>query len=163
VLELAPLKLAVVMCLSRAGDLERLAVPDTLKVRIAPDEVLLLAPPGSAAGVIAAATSAMSSGALVVDQTDAYAGWTISGSDVVELFARLSAIPLDRDHAAVLQGLVAKVPAKILVTNRHLQLLVSSNLAHHIKERVLTVGADLEARLADAVEFHPATAMQTVA
>jgi hypothetical protein len=163
VLELAALKVAVVMCLGRAADLERLAVADTIKVRTAPDEALLLAPPGRAAGVIAAATSAMSSGALVVDQTDAYSGWTISGSDVFELFARLSAIPLDREHPAVLQGLVAKVPAKVLVDISHLQLLVTSNLAHHIQERVLTVGADLEARLVDTVEFHPTTAMQTVA
>jgi sarcosine oxidase gamma subunit len=163
VLELAPLKLAVVACLGRAGDLERLEVRDTLKVRTAPDEALLLAPPGRVAGVVAAAIAAMGKDALVVDQTDAYSGWTISGSDVFELFARLSAIPLEGDHSAMLQGLVAKVPAKILVTNSHLQLLVSSNLAHHIKDRVLSAGADLEARLGEAVEFHPATAMQTVA
>ena len=162
-LELAALKVDVVACLGRAADLERLAVEDTVKMRTAPDEVLLLGPPGRAAGVIAEATSAMGGGALVVDQTDAYSGWTISGSDAFELFARLSAIPLERDRAAVLQGLVAKVPAKVLVTNSHLQLLVASNLAHHIQERVLSVGADLEARLVDTVEFRPATAMQTVA
>jgi hypothetical protein len=105
----------------------------------------------------------MGGGALVVDQTDAYAGWTLSGSDVFELFARLSAIRPDGGQGAVLQGLFAKVPAKILVNNHHLQVFVSSNLAHHIPQRVLSAAADLDARVVDAVEFQPATAMQTVA
>ena len=162
-LEIAPLKVAVVACLGRAGDIEHLAVPDTVTLRTAPDEVLLLCAPDRASGVVAAATSALGTGGLVADQTDAFSGWTLSGSDVHELFVRLCAIPLDSEHDSLMQGLFAKVPAKILVNQHHLHVLVSSVHAHHIPLRLKSAGAEFDVRQVDAVVFQPATATQAVA
>ena len=145
-LELRPLKAGVIACLSAPHELDGVVVPDALGIRIAPDELLLITEPKWSERVAADAQSTLSETALVVDQTDAFAGWTLHGSSAFEAFARLSAVPLPRDRPTVLQGLVAHVPAKILVAPEGLDLLVQSTLGHHVRERVIAACADLGVR-----------------
>jgi hypothetical protein len=143
VLELAPLSAAVIACLAAPAELDRVDVPDTLAIRTAPDELLLVAAPERSESMAANVVLSLGETALVIDQSDAFAGWTLRGADTFEAFARLSAIPLPSERPTIQQGLVGHVPAKILAGRERLDLLVPSTLAHHIRKRVLAACADL--------------------
>lgn len=151
--ELRPLELSAVVCLSAPAELDRLAVARAVALRVARDEVLLVAGPSESARIVAEAVAALAQSALVVDQTDGFAGWTIAGPDAHEAFARLSAVPLPDALPDALQGLVAHVPAKIFAARDRIDLLVPSTIGHHVRERVLAACADLGPREEPAVPF----------
>ena len=140
-LELRPASPSIVRCLARPEELDRLATPVGAQVcRVAPDELLLIGPPGSA-GELLEACAPLASG-LVLGDPDAFAVWTLAGPQAEEAFARLSAIELPGGRA-FLQGSVAGVPAKVLVEAGRIDVFVSSALGHHLRERVLAACADL--------------------
>jgi hypothetical protein len=141
VLELAPRPPGATGCFGRAAALDALAADAALAVRVAPTELLLLGERGVAA--IEALLLALDPGGLVVDVTSAYATWSFRGTDRHEAFARLSALPLPQPPAAV-QGLVAHVPAKVVVRPDELLVTVPSTVSHHLRARVLAACADLE-------------------
>jgi hypothetical protein len=121
----------VIRCLARPETLD--ALPGRAGVhacRVAPDELLLV---GEPAEIDLA-------GGLAVDETGSWAAWTLSGPAAVEAFARLSALPPD---PGFLQGAVAGVPAKAIVGEQEVQLLVAASLAHHVEERLRTACSDL--------------------
>ena len=121
----------VVRCLARPETLD--ALPETVGVhacRVAPDELLLV---GEAAEIDLA-------NGLAVDETGGWAAWTLSGPDAVEALGRLSALP---PGPGFLQGAVAGVPAKAIVGETEIHLLVAASLAHHVEERVRAACSDL--------------------
>ena len=128
-LELASLRLAVIGCYAPAAALDALVL-SPLQVRVAADELLALGPPAEA-GTLAAQASEqlgrLDAGGLVFDVSDAYAAWTLRGADWPELYARLCAIDLP-ELPAVAQGLFAHVPAKLLLQEDELTVIVSSAL-----------------------------------
>jgi hypothetical protein len=148
VLELAPFPPGAVGCFGRASALDALAAEATLPVRIAPTELLLLGERGAAA--LEARLQALDPGGLAIELTSAYATWSLRGDGRHEAFARLSAVPLP-EPTAVVQGLVAHVPAKVVVRPDELLVTVSSAVSHHLRARVLGACADLEPRVAAAL------------
>jgi sarcosine oxidase gamma subunit len=156
VLELQRLDVAVVASLARADVLDRLRLSGAVALRVASDELLFVTALGNVDMLMSAVSAEIGDGGLVVDQSDGFTGWTLRGDDAPEAFSRLSAIPLARTQPAFQQGLVAGAPAKILVADGEIHLLVPSPLGHHIRERVLCGCADLAPQEADAPLAVPA-------
>jgi hypothetical protein len=131
VLEMRRSEPRVVRCLARPETLD--ALPETAGVhayRVAPDELLLI-------GLQAEPDLP---GGLAVDETGGWAAWTLSGPDAVEALGRLSALP---PGPGFLQGAVAGVPAKAILGEAEIHLLVAASLAHHVEERLSAACSDL--------------------
>ena len=139
--ELRAVELRVVRCLGAAHVLDVLDPAGGTSCRIAADELLLLEP-----NVVPRDAEQC----LVVDHTDAFAAYVLTGDDVDEAFARLSAIRLPDARPAFLQGAVADVAAKVVADTGRILVLVSSSLGHHLRERALASCRDL-----GIVEFQP--------
>jgi hypothetical protein len=141
VLELQSVPADVVGCFAQPAALDQLAGSDGLSVRVAPNELLLLSE-RSRLGEVESELSALDSTSLVLDLSSSFSIWSLRGADRYEAFCRLSELELD-EAPAVVQGLVARSPAKVLVQEDELLVMVSSALGHHLRERVLAACADL--------------------
>lgn len=140
-LELTRTRVAVVACLASPEALDALEPPVGARpFRTAPDELLLLAAPERGPEAAALAGSALREhdpDALVLEVTDGWWAWTLSGPDAREAFARLSALELP--ERGEVQGELARVPAKVLAEPDRLHVLVPSPWAEHVRERVLAL------------------------
>jgi sarcosine oxidase gamma subunit len=143
VLELARLPSDVVGWFAKPAALDQLADTELLSVRIAPDELLLL-DERERLTELETELAALDASGIVVDLSSAYAAWALRGDSRTEAFCRLSQLRLPKPPATV-QGLVAHVPAKVIVRPGELLVLVASVLSHHLRERVLAACADLAA------------------
>ena len=156
-LELSSVSSGLVGCFARPEALDRLNGNGGSSVRIAPDELLLLTD-RSRVFELEAELGAADPTSLVVDLTSAFSIWALRGDDRCEAICRLSQLELPA-APAVVQGLVAHAPAKVIVLEDELLVLVSSALSHHLRERVLAACADLAPTEAAAVrEEEPALA-----
>jgi sarcosine oxidase gamma subunit len=147
VLEFTRAPAAVIACLARAEALDAVPADGAYACRVAPDELLLVGP-HSARGELEQAAAErlveLDPDALVVDQSDGWAAWTLEGEDRDEAFARLSAVPLPDTRPAFLQGAVAGVQGKVIASPRRTHVLVVSTVGHHVRRRLLAACADLE-------------------
>jgi len=141
VLDVVRLPADVVGCYGRPAALDRFTESASLSLRVAPDELLRLGERGRL-GELETALAGLDAGSLVLDLSSAYALYALRGEERGEAFGRLSQLRLP-EPPATLQGLVAQVPAKIVVSPHELLLLVSSTLSHHLPERVRRACADL--------------------
>lgn len=161
-LELREALAAVVQVVAAARALDALeaALPDAFAARIAPDEILLLGPREAATTYVAAARrhlTAADPGGLVVDQTDGWGVFTLGGTDAERLFRHLSALPLPRTRPALLQGGFAQVPTKALFLSDAVHIFVASPVAHHVRQRIETLGAELGINVLEAAPLELAT------
>ena len=128
-------------CFARPGALDALAEGADLPLRVAPTELLLLGARASL-GELRQRMAALDPHGLALDLSSAYATWVVRGDDRFEAFARLSAIPLPAPGGFA-QGLVAHVPAKVVVRENDLLVTVSSVVSHHLRERLPAACRDL--------------------
>lgn len=141
-LELLRASAAILLCLGPREALDALVpTAGSVACRIAADELMLVSltgplDPGQTAAQLAG------TGGLVIDQSDAYVAWTLAGASE-EAFARLSAIELPRNRPGFVQGAVGGIPAKAIVEDGRIHLLVSSALAHHLPDRVAATCGEL--------------------
>ena len=128
---------AVSACASRDA-LDALLVPGRATAcRLADDELLLVCDPAVADEVareVETRLTVLDPDALVLDVSDGWRGLTIHGDDAGRLFARLSRLPLP-EHGFV-QGEVCHVPAKVLVDDDGIRILVAAALGDHLRSRV---------------------------
>jgi hypothetical protein len=141
VLELHAIPTDLVGCYARSGVLDRLVEAAGRGVRVAPDELLLFAARDRLAE-LQAELGLLDGDRFVIDLSCAFSVWALRGGDRLEAFCRLSELHLP-EPPAVIQGLVAHVPAKVVVRDDELLLIVSSALSHHVRESVLAACADL--------------------
>jgi hypothetical protein len=145
---------AKIRILGPAEALDALEAPDGVSVgRVAPDEVLWLGDPGRAAELeerAGAATASLGRQGLVVDHSDGWVLFSLVGDDGPEVLARLSTLRLPEGGSGFVQGQVAQAPAKLFVRPGRLDLLVGSELAWFVHERLVGVGSDLGLREAEA-------------
>lgn len=134
---------AVVVCYASAAALDSLpAMPNAHSCRVAPDELWLIAPAALLADTerFAAEYSARTEPtALVLDQSDGWTMFTLRGDGALAIFAQLSALPLPATRPAFVQGAVAGGPAKILLVEGAIHLLVPTTLRHHLTARLRAV------------------------
>lgn len=156
-LELTSSRAVIVSCLDEPGALD--AMPDAagaFKARIAPDELWLVGPAGSAAAVMAHALKHLErpgSYGVVTDVTDAWSVLTVTGSDVLTVWSRFSENALPAARPAFVQGAVAFVAAKAIVFDSLIHFFTPAPQGHHLPHRILHGCADLSPRETDAREF----------
>lgn len=137
-LELRPAKLSVIRVLAHDWRRKLVDVAGSVTCGIASDEVILLCEPDRARSVAESASSSFVDGtALTLDDSDSFACWWLAGDRVDDALARLSEIRLPSDRPAFFQGLVAGIPAKVVLEAESALVLVSSSLSHHFRARTL--------------------------
>jgi hypothetical protein len=128
--------------------LDKLEVPAGVRAgRIAGDEVLWVADPGRADELLEALNSQLgklANRAAVVDHSDGYALFTLTGELREELFARLSSVRISAGGGFV-QGNFAGVPARTFCAADRLEVVVTSDVAWFVGGRLDHAGRDLAA------------------
>jgi hypothetical protein len=123
--------------------LDALLVPGRATAcRLADDELLLVCDPAVATEVareVETRLTVLDPDALVLDTSDGWGGLLLDGDDAGRVFARLSRLPLPEQ--GFVQGEVCHVPAKVLVEDAGIRILVAAALGDHLRSRV---GALLE-------------------
>jgi sarcosine oxidase gamma subunit len=129
--------------------LDKLTPPPGVRAgRVAGDEVLWVGEPGSADQLVQALEAQLSghgNRAAVVDHTDGYALFTLSGDGREELFARLSSIRIPQTDA-FLQGNFAGVPSRIFRRDDRLEVIVTADVAWFVGGRLEHASHDLVGR-----------------
>ena len=138
-LEVFPSRASVVTCVADEAAFDGYVPSAGVRgCRIAPDEMLLVAPTGRVADVVHDAVERVAAAdpdAVVLDATDGWTVWTIEGDDVGAAFSRLSAIRLPDEGFS--QGDVARVPVKVIRDPGRVHLLVPSVWREHLRGRIL--------------------------
>jgi len=144
VLELAVTRAGVVRALAAAEALERFPlIRGAIRCRVAPDELLLLLPGGPSSEVADGASAYLGKAdphGLVADESGGFTVWTLTGPEAAEAFARLSAVPR---AGGFLQGRIAGVPAKAIVLDDRIHVLVAASHAAYAEARIRAACADL--------------------
>jgi sarcosine oxidase gamma subunit len=126
--------------------LDALTAPAGVRTgRVAGDEVLWVGDAGSTGELLAGLQSQLASlgnRAAVVDHSDGYALFELTGDDREELFARLSSIRIPAGDGFV-QGNFAGVPARIFCGSDRLEVIVTSDVAWFVGDRLDHVGHSL--------------------
>ena len=119
--------------------LDALAAPAGVRAgRVAGDEVLWVGDAASTGELLAALQSqlaALGNRAAVVDHSDGYALFALTGEDREELFARLSSIRIPAAGGFV-QGNFAGVPARIFCGSDRLEVIVTSDVSWFVGDRL---------------------------
>lgn len=138
-LELLSTDASVVSCFAAPDALDHVAAPfeGVVCCRVAPDEIMLIGQPGAAEEIVGAARGRIADDAhaVVLDASDGWAVWTLSGHEANEALRRLSAVdPAGRTYTA---GDVARVPVRIVWFPGLLHLLVGAMWRDYLRERLL--------------------------
>jgi hypothetical protein len=133
---------AKVRCFAPAAALDALATPaGALRGRIAPNEVVFVAAPGRAEqlrGELEAALASHGNRALVVDHTDGWSVFSITGEGSDEVFRRVSMIPLPDD--GFFMGRVCDVATKAFRRGDRVDLMSGMEAARHVRDRLEHAG-----------------------
>jgi hypothetical protein len=111
------------------------------QARVAPDELVWLADPGGAEELVATGEAALAGAddALVVDDSDGHAVFSIVGEDGAEAFARVSSIRLPEDGTGFRQGRVAQVPGRVFVRPGRIDVLCTADVGWFVHRRLRAV------------------------
>lgn len=112
---------------------------DASAFRIAPDEAMLVGEPDAPPGV-----SVEDPHAVVLDVTDGWAVFTLSGDRTRAAFAQLSSLRLPDE--GFVQGDVVRVPARVIVERDRLQIFVPAMRGEQARSRILARCANLAIR-----------------
>ena len=116
--------------------------------RVAPDELLLITAPPLGVEVESRARQYFDihePSALVVDQTDGFAAWTLDGETATRMLRHLSVNHFPDSRPAFVQGVVAGAPAKVLLVDGAAHVLVPSPLRDYVASRLRDVAGPFEA------------------
>lgn len=105
-------------------------------MRVAPREVMFVGP-----GDLSDVPSATGPRAWVEDVSDAWVALTLEGADAPDVFARIS--ELEPPKEGWIQGEVARAPAKVLIVEDRVTILVPAMLAAHVEERIRVDAAEV--------------------
>jgi hypothetical protein len=156
VLEFASAQSAVIHCFAEPKVLDLLRPPPgAMAFRIAREELICVSASAEGATVLAALSAdlgSMDPHALVLNRSDAWAVFTLTGSDRANAFARLCTTRLP-PPPAFLQGDIGAVPAKAVIQDDRIHLMVSSPLGHHLRQRIILACGDLDPREISPVAF----------
>ena len=138
-LELRPLAFGVVTCVADPAACDALPpVAESLALRLARDEVMVLGAPASVDRMlekVSGAAVSVDPFAVVLDATDGWAAWAIRGDGVAAGLARLSAMEVPRE--GFLQGEAAGVPVKLVAAAGGLDLLVPAMWRDYVRGAIL--------------------------
>ncbi len=140
--ELRATRTVVVEVYASAEALDRLAPAGATVCRVAPDQSMFVVADTDADRVVrdAGAVTAGDADAVVIDATDGWACWTLSGDDARQAFSRLSRLELREGFT---QGEAANIPVRVISGHGRIDLLVPAMWREYFKDRILERCADL--------------------
>ena len=154
-LELTPTRVSVVSCLASPEALAELDTPEGggYLCWVAEDEVMLVGAPGAADDLRGAARGAIQADddALVLDVSDGWSAWTLSGPGTDDVLERLS--ELKHSGGGYFQGDVAHVPVRFIALGERLHLLVPSMWEEHLCSRIRAAAAGLDLRVSPGKDW----------
>jgi hypothetical protein len=125
--------------------LDRVATPaGVAQGRVAPDELLWLGDAERASELEAEGKKQLAGAgerALVVDNSDGWALFSLIGDGGEDALARLSSLRVPEQ--GFLQGKVAGVPGKLFARAGRIDILCTSDVRWYVRERLLHAGADV--------------------
>lgn len=141
--------LSVVLCGASPDALDALVPPGhgARTCRTAPDEALSVCPAEVAADVareLEDRVAALDDDAVVLDVSDGWTAWRLTGPDSRDAFAYASRLALPDE--GFVQGSVAHVAAKVVVEADALTVLVPAYWHDHVRERLIH-----DARVTEAI------------
>jgi hypothetical protein len=137
---------AKVRCFAPPEALDALATPaGALRGRIAPNEVVFVAAPGRAGELtsdLEAALQSHGNRALVVDHTDGWSFFSISGEGSADVFRRVSMVPLPAasDEPVFFMGRVCDVAAKAFRRGDRVDVMSGMEASRHVRDRLEQAG-----------------------
>jgi hypothetical protein len=158
VAELVATRAAAIGVHSSPEALDALTVDGAVLLRPAPDEAMLLAPPGDALRVLETTSSRVAEQdptALVLDETDGWSIWTLVGEDPHAAFARISA--LSPPASGTTQGEVAHLPARVVVTPGAIHIVVASMWSDALRDLIVDACPEV-GDVTGTASFDPGTA-----
>jgi hypothetical protein len=133
--------IGVIVCAASADALGRLVAPGhgARTLRVAPDETMTLVAPaftGDVCRELEDRIAALDLDAVVLDVSDGWAAFALTGEDADRAFSYLSALEAPVGDAFV-QGDVARVAAKVVREPDGLLVLVPAYWAEHVRMRAV--------------------------
>ncbi len=153
-LELIPTRVSVISCLASHEALAELDAPEAAYLCwVADDEVMLVGKPEASQELQRSASEAMTDDddAVVLDVSDGWSAWTLSGAGTDDVLERLSELKHSGD--GYLQGDVAHVPARLITHAQRLHLLVPAIWEEHLRSRIRAAASDLDLRVSPAADW----------
>ncbi len=152
-LELIPTRVSVISCLASREALAEIDTPEGAYLCwVAEDEVMLVGTPVWAALPEAArAALAHDDDAVILDVSDGWSAWTLSGAGAHEVLNRLSDLHLSGDGYT--QGDVAHVPVRLIAQGERLHLLVPAMWEEHLRSRIRAAASDFDLRVSPAADW----------
>jgi hypothetical protein len=145
---LSPARFGVIGAFASAAALDAVEPPARARAcRIAGDEIAFVCPVDAAGEVLDAVAPQVAAGdrdAIVLDVTDGWTGFTLSG-DVERAFSYLSELQLP-DAGAFAQGDVLRVPVRVLTGAGRIDLLVPSPWGTYLRGEMLVALRALNVR-----------------
>ena len=144
-LEFSPTPVSVVQVFAEPSALDALAPAGATRCRVAPDEAMFVREAGAGQALVrdAEAVTAGDLNALIVEGTDGWAVWTLTGDRLPDALERLSHLALDADVDGFTQGDVAHIPARIVIDHGRVHVFVAAMWGTYLRERILGRCADL--------------------
>ena len=135
----------MVQVFAEAAALDSLAPAGATRCRVAPDEVMFIREEGAGQALLrdAQAVTAGDGDAVIVDGTDGWAVWTLSGGGVPDALQRLSHLELDTNVDGFAQGDVAHVPVRLVLDHGRVHLLVAAMWEDYLRQGIMSRCADL--------------------
>jgi len=145
VLEFSVTPVSVVQVFAEAAALDALSPAGATRCRVATDEAMFVREAGAGQALLrdAQAVTAGDADALIVDGSDGWAVWTLSGDRLPCALERLSHLEIDADVNGFTQGDVAHIPARIVVDHGRVHLFVAAMWADYLHQQILRRCADL--------------------
>lgn len=128
--EFSAVALSVAGCFGTPDAIDSIADVDRVH-RVAPDEAIAI---DESASALQEHLRVVDSDAMVMDTTDGWAAFAITGEGAREAFARLSGLELP--PAGFAQGDCARVPVKVLAEGGRLTVLVPAMWGAYLGERL---------------------------
>jgi hypothetical protein len=154
VLELIPTRVSVISCLASHEALTELSPPDEAYLCwVADDELMVVGKPEATDELQHSAREALTvdDDAVVLDVSDGWSAWTLSGPGTDDVLERLSELQHSGD--GYLQGDVAHVPVRLIAHAERLHLLVPVMWEEHLRSRIRAVAAGLDLRVSPAADW----------
>ena len=137
---------AKVRCFGREAALDGLSQPaGTLMGRIAPDEVIFVGQPGTAAALVEDLQGQLAgegNAALVVDHTDGWTFFSLVGDGIEEVFAREAnwKLPVSDGAPIFTVGKVCHVAGKLFIRPGRIDIMTGAEVHAHVHEALLHAG-----------------------
>ena len=146
-LEFSRTPVSVVQVFAEAAALDALAPAGATRCRVAPDEAMFVREAGAGQALLrdVQAVTAGDREALIVEGTDGWTVWTLSGDRVQDALERLSHLEIDPSLDGFTQGDVAHIPARIVVDHGRVHVFVAVMWEDYLRQRICARCTDLGA------------------